>query len=129
MKGILKTFESVVAILMVITVFLIFFGSGEKIPDVETVTWKAKGFDALKTLDDWNKLASWALSNDTSSIETGLASLLPLGIDYDVVICTQTCPTVSISSDKIASVNYFVAGNETNIDPREVVLYLWRGTT
>jgi len=128
MKGILKTFESVVAILTVITAFLILFGAGEKIPDVETVTWKSRGFDALKSLDDESELASWTLANDTSSMKTELASLLPLGINYDVVVCTQTCPSFSISSEKIATVNYFVAGNVTDINPREVVLYLWRGT-
>jgi hypothetical protein len=128
MKGLLKSFESIIAVLMIVTVFLILFRSGEINPDIEVVTWKYKGFDALKSLDDNNKLATWTLSNDTSSIETALLSLLPLGLNYDVVVCTQTCPSVSISSEKIVSVNYFVTGNTTDIDPREVILYLWRGT-
>lgn len=127
MKGISKNFESVIAILMMATAFLILWGGGEKIPDLEIVVWRSKGFDALKALDENNKLATWALANDTSSIETELISLLPLSINYDVVVCTQTCPSVNISSEKISSVNYFVAGNATNIEPREVVLYMWSG--
>ena len=129
MKGILKSFESVVAVLMVATAFLLLFGSGEKVPDVETVTWRIRGFEALKALDNVNKLATSALANDTSTIETELASRLPIGINYDVVVCAQTCPAFSASSEKITSIRYFVAGNTTDVDPREIILYLWRETT
>jgi len=128
MKGVLKSFEAVIAILAVITVYLVLFGSGEKIPDIEVVTWRTRGFEALKAIDEKNKLATLALANDTSSIESELASLLPLGLDYDVVVCSQSCPSVGISSEKISSANYFVVGNTTNIDPKEVVVYIWRGT-
>jgi hypothetical protein len=127
MKGILKSFESIVAILMVLTVFLVLF-AGERIPDVEAVTWRLRGFEALKALDKSNRLATPALADNTSSIETELASILPIGVNYDVVVCTQTCPTFSTSSEKITSVSYFIAGNAINVEPREVVLYLWRET-
>lgn len=125
MKGVLKSLEAVLAILMIIAAYLIIWGKGENIPDVDIVAWRVKGFDALKALDEDNKLATWSLANDTSSIKSELADLLQLGVNYDVVVCTQTCPSVSISSQKTSSVSYFVAGNATNIEPREVVLYLW----
>lgn len=128
MKGILKSFEAVVAILMIITAYLVLYGSGENISDTETVVWRTRGFEALKALDEKNKLATLAMANDTLSIKSELESVLPLGLDYEVVVCNQTCPSITLSSEKISSINYFIAGNTTDIEPKEVVLYIWRGT-
>ncbi|MEM5773137.1 MAG: hypothetical protein QXL86_02830 [Candidatus Aenigmatarchaeota archaeon] len=126
MKGILKSFEALIAILLVLGVYLALFGAGEKIPELEIVLWKIRGFEALKALDEQNKLASFALANNEEAIESELASLLPIGLDYKVLICEEDCPSFSINSEKVASVSYFIAGNLTNVEPREVLLYIWR---
>ncbi|MEM5879508.1 MAG: hypothetical protein QXU74_03390 [Candidatus Aenigmatarchaeota archaeon] len=128
MKGILKSFEVLIAILFVLAAYFTLFGTGEKIPDLETVIWKIRGFEALKSLDDSNKLASYALANETEKIKNSLTELLPLGLEYEILVCDQTCPSVSINSEKIASVSYFIAGNVSHVEPREVLLYIWRGT-
>jgi hypothetical protein len=125
MKGILKTFESIIAILMMATFFLTVFVTEEKTVDVDIINWKIMGFNALKALHDENKLATPALSNDTSTIESRLSTILPSTLNYQVLICSATCPTPSISSNKITSVSFFVTGNASIINPKEVVLYIW----
>jgi len=127
MKGILKSFEALIAILFILTAYFTLF-TGEKVPDLETVIWKIRGFEALRALDDLNKLANYALANETEKIEGELVENLLLGLNYKVLVCNQTCPSLGISSEKIASVSYFIAGNATHVEPREVLLYIWRGT-
>jgi hypothetical protein len=124
MKGVLKSFEALVATLLVLTVYFLLF-TREKIPDLELVLWKNRGFEALKALDDSNKLSSYVLSNNTEKIQDELSGLLPIGVNYKVLICDQSCPSLKVSSEKVASVSYFVAGNATHVEPREVLLYMW----
>jgi hypothetical protein len=127
MRGMLKSFEALIAILFVLTAYFALF-TGEKVPDLEIATWKIRGFEALRALDDLNKLASYALANETEKIEDELAENLAIGLNYKVLVCNQTCPSLGISSEKIVSVSYFIAGNATHVEPREVLLYIWRGT-
>ena len=125
MKGMLKTFEAVIAIFMMATFFITVFATEEKTVDISTVNWKIIGFNALKALHDQNKLATAALSNDTSTIETRLSSIIPSTINYQVLVCTDTCLKPSIISSEVTSVSFFIAGNASNVSPREVVLYIW----
>ncbi|MEM5829790.1 MAG: hypothetical protein QW040_01400 [Candidatus Aenigmatarchaeota archaeon] len=126
MKGILKSFEALVAILLVLTAYFALF-TEEKVPDVETVIWRLKGIEALKALDDSNELVNYVLANESEKIESKLGRILPIGLDYKVVVCDQTCIEPNISSEKIVSVGYFIGGNATHVEPREIWLYLWRG--
>jgi hypothetical protein len=125
MKGFLKTFEAVIAIFMMAAFFIAVFATEEKIVDVDTINWKIIGFNALKALHDQDKLATPALSNDTATIESRLSSIIPSTLNYQVLICGDNCPTPSISSSKITTISFFVAGNASDINPKEVVLYIW----
>jgi hypothetical protein len=125
MKGISKILEVLIAVLVIASAYLYLFGSGEKVPDLEITTWKIRGFEALRVLDESNKLATNALANETEKIEADLEEILQIGINYKVLICTKECPGVNVSSEKITSVSYFIAGNATNIEPREILLYMW----
>lgn len=125
MKGILQSLEAVLSILMVLTFFAIFFMSKESFPEFETLNWKIKGFNSLKALDDSNRLRQYALTNDSLRINESLQSLLPSNINFDVRICSTTCINPNISAEKVVSVSYFIAGNESKLEPREIVLYMW----
>ena len=126
MKGMLKSFETFIAIIFVLAAYFTLFVQGEKTPDMETTIWKLKSFEALKALDDLNELATYVIANNTEKIESDLAEILPIGLDYKVLVCNQTCPSLSINSEKVVSVSYFIAGNVTDVEPREVLLYMWR---
>ena len=63
--------------------------------------------------------------DDTTSIKNELSSILPVNLNYDVVLCEQVCSKPTMSSDKIASVTYLLAGDFGNVTPKQVVLYMW----
>ena len=125
MKGILRSFEAVVAILIISSTFFILFSAREPLPEFDTINWRLVGFNSLKTLDDNNELTSAVLSNNTSEITSKLASMIPPNLNYQVIICADTCPSVSINSEKITSVHYFIVGNITSVQAREIVVYIW----
>ena len=121
----MQILEAVISILLIVTVFLIYYSPKERLPEFETITWRIKGFSALKALDDNGELRSYAIANNATPIESKLASLLPVNLNYDVVLCEQTCSKPSISSDKITTVIYLLAGDFGNITAKQVILYMW----
>jgi hypothetical protein len=125
MKGLMKSLEAVIAILMMLTFFIYFFRGAEQLPEFETINWQLKGFNSLKTLDKNNQLRQYAIANDTQTIESQLASLLPAETSYKIIICNATCGNPGITSEKLTSVSYFIAGDLANFQPREIVLYMW----
>jgi len=125
MKGLMRSFEAIIAILTITSTFFILFSTKEPVPEFDTINWRLNGFNALQSLDERGELTEAVLSNDTSGIESKLSVLLPTNLNYDLVICSETCPGVSINSEKITSVHYFISGNITNVQGREVILYLW----
>ncbi len=125
MKGMLQSLEAVIAILAILTVFITFYSGRDAIPEFDTVNWKARGFDALKALDDSNRLRDVIITDDTSALKDRLSSLLPSQLNYDVVICEKNCGKPDIQSDKLTSVVYLVSGDLNNYLPRQIILYLW----
>lgn len=124
-KGMLKTLEAVIAILMILTVFFIYFGSKGVFPEFSTLNTEWKGFYALKNLDESNKLRSDALANNTVSIQNNLQPLLPPEVSYQVFICQTNCGKPAVNSEKMISVTYFIAGDIDNYSPRQIILYMW----
>lgn len=124
-KGILQSLEAVIAVLMILTTFVVLFAPREGLPEFETVSWKLRGFNSLKALDDNNELRMYALTNNTQTINEKLQSLLLSNMNFDVRICNQTCVNPNITAERIVSVSYLIAGNTSNFGPREIVLYMW----
>jgi len=125
MKGMLQSLEAVIGILMVLTVYVTFFAPKEQLPEFETINWRSRAFDALSVLDENNELRLYALANDTTTIENKLLALLPVERSCLVVVCNETCPTPNITANKITSVAYFIAGRIGNIQPKQIILYVW----
>jgi hypothetical protein len=125
MKGLMKSFEAVIAILIVLGVFIYFFGVAEQLPEFESINWQLKGFNSLKVLDENNQLRQYTIANNTQAIENQLFSLLPTELNYKVVVCGATCENPEIAAEKLTSVSYFIAGDISNFQPRQIVLYMW----
>ena len=123
-KGILKSFEAVIAILMIMSIFLMFYGPVEEIPEFRSINWKIRGFTALEALDSRNELRAYVLENNSLGIEQKLQKLLPGEIDYAVYICKTTC-VPAIASEELVSITYILAGNVSTFEPRYVTLYMW----
>ena len=121
----LRTLEAVIAILMISTIFIIFYQTIGILPDFETINWKIAGYNGLKTLDMTLGLRQEVLTGNTTAIEAKLSGIMPPAANYTVRICGVSCSSPSISSSKIVSVSYIVAGYRDAYAPRQVVLYLW----
>ncbi len=125
MKGIMQTLEGVIAVTMILTIIIVFYGPKQQLPDFTTITWKLRGFESLKALDTSNELRPDVMVNNTASIEAKLAAMVPADIDYTVVVCKSSCGKPDIDADKIVSVTYLIAGRMGNIESRQVILYMW----
>ena len=127
MKGILKTFEAILAILLIGGTYILLFTGQESFPEFDTINWKLLGVNALTALDAKNQLRADALANATSSIEAKLAALIPSPLNYKVLFCISDCGQPELPTTKITSVEYLLAGDYNNVAYRKVVLFLWLG--
>lgn len=125
MKGLLQSLEAIIAILMILTVFITVYSGRDTIPEFDTINWKTRGFEALKTLDNHNRLRDVVITNSTSVLKDRLSEILPSQLNYEVVICERDCGKPDIQSDKLTSVIYLVSGDLNNYLPRQIILYLW----
>ena len=124
-KGMMKILEAVIAILMVMTTVVIYFGSKESFPEFESTNRGIRAFHALRALDQNNKLRSDVVANNTRNIENSLRSLIPAEMNFQVFVCQTACGKPSVQSEKMLSVIYLVAGDIDDFKPRQIILYMW----
>lgn len=123
MKGISRVLEVLISITLLLIVYFTLFYPWENVEKEEIL--KIKGVQALKCLDDSGLLANFALLNEKEKIEEALAPLLPTGLNYKVLICDSDCPNLEVHSEKVVSIFYFIPGNSTYLEPKEILLYMW----
>ena len=126
MKGFSKTLEALIAMLTIVSAFLVIFPGGEKPVEHETAAWKLLAFNVLDFLEKNNTLSKLAVEGDTSAIEEMVEELLPPSLESKVMICEQSCEDPGIVAEKIVSVEYLIGGYEQRVEPRRVVLFVWR---
>lgn len=125
MKGLLKTFEVVIGLALVMLTFVALFTGQDPLPEFDTVSWKSAGTDALRALDASNELRWDVLNNNTAPIESKLAGFLPSSVDILVQVCDATCPVPEINADKSTTAHYLISGDAGNSTSKEVILYVW----
>ena len=121
----MKILEAVIAILMILTTVVVYFGSKESFPEFESTNRGMRAFHALKVLDQNNKLRLDVIANNTRNIENNLRSLIPSEINLQVFVCQTSCGKPAIQSEKMASVIYLVAGDIDDFKARQIILYMW----
>lgn len=133
MKGILKVFEAVITILTVFVVYILLFSTSAQPPDLSSLNLQLQAFNALQALDATNDLRTSAIANDTVSITSALVgnitgvstALLPSNVNFLVNVCSTVCSPPVINSTRIVSVDYIIAGDINNYNPRQIVVYMW----
>lgn len=125
MKGIMKTLEAVITILMVLVIDVIMFSAPIVPPDFESINLQLRAFSSLQTLDANNELRYYVSQNDTMTITNKLSSLMPTNVNYLISVCSSTCIAPVINSTRILSVNYLISGDYSNFNPQQIVLYMW----
>lgn len=125
MKGILKSFESVLAAIIVLSTYIILFSGQQALPEFETINWKLLAFNSVASLDQNNQLRVDALSNNTASLKTKLADFIRAPLNFDVQVCSLNCTKPDVAASKIASVEYLISGDVNNITNKQVVVFVW----
>lgn len=125
MKGVTKTLEVVIAVLMVLISYVLLYSAPIIPPDFQSINLQLQAFNSLQTLDANNELRQAALQNDTSTISNKLAGILSGNVNYLVSICTSACAAPVFNSTSIFSVSYIISGDVGNFNPRQVIVYMW----
>jgi len=125
MKGQIQTLEAIITVGIIAGVFIAFYSSRIQLPESESVNWKLSGFNALKIIDQSNRLRDYVVNNNTTAIVSELEKLIPPTLNFNITICEENCPEPKIESSKLVSVVYLIAGDIGNFTKRQVVLYIW----
>lgn len=125
MKGILKTFETVIGLTMVMIAFVALYTNQAPLPEFDTVSWKTQGQSALQALDYTNQLRYDALNNNTAAIEGRLRGFLPANLDLMVQACDSNCSVPTINAKRSTTAHYLISGMPNNSTNREITLYMW----
>jgi hypothetical protein len=124
-KGILKSFESVIGVSIIMITFVALYTSSEVVPEIETSNWKYAGLNGLNALDAANELRYDALNNNTGAIENRIDAYIPPNLKYIVQVCGASCEVPNIGATKSTSVHYLISGDANNSTLREINLYMW----
>ena len=125
MKGMLQSLEAVIGILLILSVLVLVYSRDVQLPELDTINLKLRGFYALQTLDRTGELRKSILLNDTIDIENKISDFIPKNLNNEIIFCELTCAIPNIASDRIITVNYLIAGDVNNINPKQTVLYMW----
>jgi hypothetical protein len=124
MKGLLKTLEAVIAIIIIFGAFLFLFGT-ESLPEVETPHWKIRAMHAIAALDKAGQLRDLALAGDNATINSKIDKFLPSFLENAVIICGTECVLPEVDAKQIVAVRYLLSGKANNITNRQVIVLVW----
>lgn len=129
MKGTYYTIEAVIAILMIVTIFLLLYKTSPPNPEIDVANVKTQIYDGLDNLKSKGSLREQALDNNATGIKNDLDDFLPLNIELDVTIYNQSFNNVtqthSEQVEDTVSVSYFIAGDVGNYTPKEIRVHAW----
>lgn len=126
MKGILKTFEVIIALASIMLAFVALYTGDEQLPELETVTWRSQGMNALQSLDYANQLRYDAMNNNTAAIQSRVSPFLAANVNVMVLVCgAGPCAVPNITAERSTSVSYLISGEPNNSTSRDITLYMW----
>lgn len=125
MKGIMKTLEAIITILMVMVAYILIFSVPVSPPDFESINLQLRAFNSLRALDANNELRSYVINNDNTTIKNKISSLIPTNVNLFVAICSSSCVGPPTNIQGIVSVEYIVAGDIAKYNPMQVIVYMW----
>lgn len=128
MKGYMLILEVVVSLVLLFSLSSFFyarmFEKEEYIPNLEEI-----GGKALATLEEKGILKEKIYSNNFTSLNSSLRSVLPVSVNYNFFVYNSTSLVGNVtngnSSGTTANVNYFLYGRNESYNPRKIELILW----
>lgn len=129
MKGTYYTIEVAVAVLLVTSIFLLLFLTPETNPEIDRANIRSDMYKGLDILALKGSLRNDVLTNNVSSIKTGLQKYVPFNIQLHVALYNRTfqniTPELSQPTTDIIGVSYYLSGDVGNYTPKEVRVFGW----
>lgn len=117
MKGFMHTFESIIAVIILIG-FLIFLRSNY-VSTPYDITYR--GYEILEDLDEKGELRDYVVSGDW----IGLNSKINIpGYNHSIEFCNQTCIGYKPDKENVWSSVYIIGGKDV-YEPYQIKLYIW----
>lgn len=128
-KGFLMTLEVIVALVLIFSLVVTFFGNMLfKREEVKIMNLAGIGEEGLTILDEYGTLEEEIYDEDYNGLNDSLRFVLPTNIGYNFVIYNTTDMLVDYENGGTigtsANVIYFLYGEE-ELDPRRIDLVLW----
>ena len=128
MKGTYYMIEAGIAIVLVLTIFLLLFSSPQKNPEIERANIKNDIYKGLDNLLSKGSLRNQTLNNDPTAIRNDLDDFLSANLQLNVAIYNRSSNLTAEVSDQptdIVGVSYYIIGDIGNYTPREVRVHAW----
>ena len=121
MKGIFKTLEAVLGVILILLVITTIYPIQPRIE----VQLSDVGYNCLKYLDDKSVLRYYALNNLESDLNNDLKNCLPPTMNFTVKICSTTICTSNIPEDLPVFLSSYLIAGDGYVDPTLVNLWVW----
>lgn len=121
MKGVIKTLEAALAVIIVlIAVIFVFTPQPKSEPQISNI-----GYECLNYLDNKGVLRYYAVNNLESDLKSDLKTCLFPMFNYTARVCTTAYCSVQIPENKTVYLSsYLIAGDDT-MKPTLINLWIW----
>lgn len=125
MKAQIYLIESIVAIAMMASIFLLIFSLTQK-TQMSQDRYKYEILMALEELKVSGSLRTYALGRNTNQIEEYLEGYLPLEVKVSIFNLTSNLtPMPNLPETDVIVVSYYLVGDYGKFEPLEVRVYAW----
>jgi hypothetical protein len=129
-RGVIRIIESIIAILVLLSVVLVLIQRQPEKADFSTSVYKVQS-SILKEISDSNSYRNYVLAKDKSKIECFIQSRLQkYSLDFNVSICDidAACYCDSPPAKEVYTADALISGNLTYYNPRRILMCSWIGT-
>ncbi len=126
MKGYVYTIEVMLAVVTILFMIVVVFSNTPEQPETSLVLIKESGYDTLHYLDQRGVLRDLVSRNLTNMTRNNISALLPASIAFDVDICSTTCVSGNIPSNRtVIAVDYYIGAYKDRYIGKKVRLWMW----
>jgi len=122
MKGMIKTLEASIAVLLILATVIMLYDSPVSFVEED---FSDIGEQCLQKIENDGVLRYYAMNDMESEIEDELDDCMP-GINHKVEICSSAdCSTTGLPESTVVLVSRLVSGDQYEIEPKVVNVWMW----
>ena len=126
-RGYVYTLEVMLAVASIMLTLVLMFSAPPEEPEAALAVMKQSVYDALFYMDQSDDLRAAVASGGVESIDTNLTAMLPSNIVFDTNICSVSCNSSSVPSNRtVVTVDYYVSGHRETFMNKKVRVWIWQ---